>query len=64
LTLSRQQTWEFVAAFMMSSYAGVPPAAEFLEKARTNSRRAVELDDSLAEAHTARAVVAQNLDWD
>jgi TolB-like protein/DNA-binding winged helix-turn-helix (wHTH) protein/Tfp pilus assembly protein PilF len=48
---------------LIGGYTGVPPV-NFIEKARTASRRAIELDDSLAEAHTGRAVVAQNLDWD
>jgi TolB-like protein/DNA-binding winged helix-turn-helix (wHTH) protein/Tfp pilus assembly protein PilF len=48
---------------LIGGYTGVPPV-DFVEKARSASRRAIELDDSLAETHTARAVVAQNLDWD
>lgn len=48
---------------LIGGYTGVPPVG-FVEKARAASQRAIELDDSLAEAHTARAVVAQNLDWD
>jgi TolB-like protein/DNA-binding winged helix-turn-helix (wHTH) protein/Tfp pilus assembly protein PilF len=48
---------------LIGGYTGVPPVG-FVEKARSASNRAIELDDSLAEAHTARAVVAQNLDWD
>jgi len=48
---------------LIGGYTGVPPV-NFVEKARVASQRAIELDDSLAEAHTARAVVAQNLDWD
>jgi TolB-like protein/DNA-binding winged helix-turn-helix (wHTH) protein/Tfp pilus assembly protein PilF len=48
---------------LIGGYTGVPPV-DFVEKARSASQRAIELDDSLAEAHTARAVVAQNLDWD
>jgi TolB-like protein/DNA-binding winged helix-turn-helix (wHTH) protein len=48
---------------LIGGYTGVPPV-NFVEKARAASQRAIELDNSLAEAHTARAVVAQNLDWD
>lgn len=48
---------------LISGYAGEAPR-EFRDKARAAAQRAVQLDDSLAEAHTARAVVAQSLDWD
>jgi serine/threonine-protein kinase len=37
---------------------------ELMPKAREAARRAVELDGTLAEAHTAMAVVAQDYDWD
>ena len=37
---------------------------EFLPKARAAALEAVRLDDSLAEAHTALALIAQNYDWD
>jgi tetratricopeptide (TPR) repeat protein len=47
----------------MSGFSGFSPR-ELMPKARQAAERAVELGDSLAEAHTARAVVAQNLDWD
>jgi len=48
---------------LVSGYAGVPPK-DLLKKADDAARRAVELDDNLAEAHVARAVVAQDCDWD
>jgi TolB-like protein/DNA-binding winged helix-turn-helix (wHTH) protein len=48
---------------VMSGFSGFSPK-ELIPKARQAAERAVELGDSLAEAHTARAVVAQNLDWD
>jgi TolB-like protein/DNA-binding winged helix-turn-helix (wHTH) protein/Tfp pilus assembly protein PilF len=48
---------------LMSGYGGFPPKG-LMEKARTAAQKAVELDDSLAETHTARAVVAQDFDWD
>jgi TolB-like protein/Tfp pilus assembly protein PilF len=40
------------------------PAAEALPKARTAALKALELDDSLAEAHTALATVKEDYDWD
>jgi TolB-like protein/DNA-binding winged helix-turn-helix (wHTH) protein/lipoprotein NlpI len=48
---------------LVSGYAGVPPK-DLLKKADDAARRAVELDGNLAEAHVARAVVAQDCDWD
>jgi serine/threonine-protein kinase len=35
-----------------------------MPKARAAALRAIELDDSSAEAHTSLAVIAQNYDWD
>ena len=46
-----------------SGYAGLPPG-DLREKARAAARRAVELDPSSAEAHTAAALVAEDCDWD
>lgn len=40
------------------------PQTDFMPKARAAAVRAVELDDSLPEAHTALALVVQNYDWD
>jgi len=40
------------------------PQAEFIPKARTAALRAVEIDEGLAEAHTALALIVQNYDWD
>lgn len=37
---------------------------EFMAKARAAAVRALELDDTLAEGHTALALVVQNYDWD
>src|SRR6266581_13918 len=36
----------------------------YMPRARAAALRAVELDDSLAEAHTALALIVQNHDWD
>ena len=36
----------------------------FMPKARAAAQRAVELDDNLAEAHTALALIVQNYDYD
>jgi TolB-like protein/Tfp pilus assembly protein PilF len=48
---------------MMSSYS-FAPQNEFMPKARAAALRALQIDDSLAEAHTSLAVIAQNYDWD
>ncbi len=40
------------------------PAKVYMPKAREAALHALHLDDSLAEAHTSLASVAQNLDWD
>ncbi len=48
---------------LMAGYSDVPPK-EFMPKARAAALRAVELDDTLAEAHVSLAVIAQDYDWD
>ena len=40
------------------------PQGEFMPKARAAALKALELDDSLAEAHTSLALVAENYDYD
>jgi TolB-like protein/DNA-binding winged helix-turn-helix (wHTH) protein/Tfp pilus assembly protein PilF len=48
---------------LIAGYSGVP-TGDFMARARAAARRAVELDDSLPEAHTALALVIQNYDFD
>jgi TolB-like protein/DNA-binding winged helix-turn-helix (wHTH) protein len=48
---------------MMSSY-DLGPQNELIPKAREAALRALRTDDTLAEAHTSLAVIAQNYDWD
>jgi TolB-like protein/DNA-binding winged helix-turn-helix (wHTH) protein/Tfp pilus assembly protein PilF len=48
---------------LMSSYDFVSQN-EFMPKARMAALRALQIDDSLAEAHTSLALIAQNYDWD
>src|SRR5262245_5745901 len=48
---------------LMGGYSG-RPQTEFMPKARAAALRAVEIDASLAEAHTALALIVQNYDWD
>ena len=48
---------------LMGGYSG-KPQTEFMPKAREAALRAIALDETLAEAHTALALVVQNYDWD
>jgi tetratricopeptide (TPR) repeat protein len=48
---------------LMTGYAGIPPG-DLRPKAQAAAERAVELDEQSGEAHTSRALVAQNYDWD
>jgi|HubBroStandDraft_1064217.scaffolds.fasta_scaffold03062_3 TolB-like protein/DNA-binding winged helix-turn-helix (wHTH) protein/Flp pilus assembly protein TadD len=48
---------------LMGSYSGAP-AAQFASRARAAALRALQLDDSLPEAHAALALIVQNNDYD
>ncbi len=48
---------------LMSSYR-FAPQKEFMPKARAAALKALQIDDSLAEAHTSLALIAENYDWD
>ena len=48
---------------LIGGYGG-RPQTEFLPKARAAALRALEIDESLPEAHTAFALIVQNYDWD
>lgn len=48
---------------LMSSYYVAPPE-EITPKARAAALKALQLDNSLAEAHTALALITENYDWD
>ncbi len=48
---------------LLSGYS-LAPQNDFMPKGRAAAKRAVELDDRLAEAHTSLALVAENYDWD
>lgn len=59
------QAWAGLAdSYNLSSSYGLMPAKVYMPKAREAALHALHLDDSLAEAHTSLASVAQNLDWD
>jgi TolB-like protein/DNA-binding winged helix-turn-helix (wHTH) protein/Tfp pilus assembly protein PilF len=40
------------------------PQTEFMPKARAAALRALQINDGLAQAHTALALIVQNYDWD
>ena len=48
---------------LLAGYSRRPPK-EFVGAARVSALRALELDESLPEAHTAVALIVQNHDWD
>jgi TolB-like protein/DNA-binding winged helix-turn-helix (wHTH) protein/Flp pilus assembly protein TadD len=48
---------------LLGPYSGVPQT-EFMRKARAAALKALEIDDNLAEAHTALGLIVQNYDWD
>jgi tetratricopeptide (TPR) repeat protein len=48
---------------ILSAY-GSPPEAKFIPKARAAALKALEIDESSSEAHTALALIVQNHDWD
>ena len=51
------------AAYALTAgYSAIPPR-ELMEKARAAAEHALELDEGLAEAHTARAWIAQTYEW-
>jgi TolB-like protein/DNA-binding winged helix-turn-helix (wHTH) protein/Tfp pilus assembly protein PilF len=48
---------------LLSGYTFIPQS-ESMPKARAAALKALELDDSLAEAHTSLALIRENYDWD
>ena len=47
---------------LLTGYS-ISPGTRYMEKARAAAKRALELDGNLPEAHTAKALVLQNYDW-
>ena len=67
--IDRDATYARAYVGLANSYALIGgytarPQAEFIAKARLAAVRALEIDDRLAEAHTALALIVQNYDWD
>jgi TolB-like protein/DNA-binding winged helix-turn-helix (wHTH) protein len=50
--------------FTLVSTWYIGPQSEFMPKARTAALRALELDESLAEAHASLALIKENYDYD
>jgi TolB-like protein len=48
---------------ILAAYSGLPEA-EFIPKARAAALKALEIDETSSEAHTALALIVQNRDWD
>jgi len=48
---------------LLTSYS-LAPTSQYMTKARTAALRALELDETLPEAHIALALIVENYDWD
>jgi TolB-like protein/Tfp pilus assembly protein PilF/predicted Ser/Thr protein kinase len=51
-------------SYLMLVEYGTIPAGDAIQKARVAVRKALEMDDSLAEAHTSLASIKEDYDWD
>jgi eukaryotic-like serine/threonine-protein kinase len=66
--IDKDPTYALAYAALAEAYTLIPtyrqgPAAEYYPKARAAAMKAIEIDESLAEAHNALANVASNYDW-
>lgn len=48
----------------LMGFMGLAPAAEVMPKAKEAARRAIEIDESLPEAHASLGGIFKNYDWD
>jgi TolB-like protein/DNA-binding winged helix-turn-helix (wHTH) protein/Tfp pilus assembly protein PilF len=67
--LDKDPVYARAYAGLADSYAliggySLTPRTESMPKARAAALRALQIDDSLAEAHNSLALVAENYDWD
>jgi tetratricopeptide (TPR) repeat protein len=67
--IAKDPGYALAYAGMADSYHALPelttiPAGEAFPKARTAALKALDLDESLAEAHSALATVKEDYDWD
>jgi TolB-like protein/Tfp pilus assembly protein PilF len=51
-------------SFGLLGFMGLAPAADVMPKAKEAARRAIAIDDGLAEAHASLAGIFKNYDWD
>jgi TolB-like protein/Tfp pilus assembly protein PilF len=51
-------------SFGLLGFFGLAPAGAVMPKAKEAARRAIEIDDGLAEAHVSLAGIFKNYDWD
>jgi|SRR5579871_2007823 len=51
-------------AYGLLGFIGLARAAEVMPKSKEAARRAIEIDDGLAEAHASLAGIFKNYDWD
>ncbi|MHB8541011.1 MAG: tetratricopeptide repeat protein [Candidatus Acidiferrales bacterium] len=51
-------------SYALTSSYNLAPQKELIPKARAAALRALQIDDTLAEAHTSLALIAENYDWD
>src|SRR5207245_4428034 len=51
-------------AYLLMAEWGYRPSQEMVPMAESEARKAIDLDESLAEAHTSLASVLQDLEWD
>jgi TolB-like protein/Tfp pilus assembly protein PilF len=51
-------------SFGLLGFMGLAPAADVMPKAKEAARRAIAIDDGLAEGHASLAGVFKNYDWD
>ena len=66
--IEKDPSYALAYSGLADAYALFPPYAggspqEFVPKAKAAAKRAVELDDTLAEAHTSLATMMANFDW-
>jgi tetratricopeptide (TPR) repeat protein len=55
---------ELVVPYFLSGALGIMPREEAISKARNAATKALELDETSAEAHTALGVIREFYDWD
>ena len=51
-------------SYALTSSYNLDPDEDLIPKARAAALRALQIDENLAEAHTALALIAENYDWD